>query len=478
MFFKRKKICSCGSVKKFKDCCPDADKNPPSSTIQGQACSLVDEGNALLSKSQHEKALDLYKEALSIYPDYARAHYNSGLVYGILGKLEEAATSYRKAIEIEPNDAEAHNNLAIILRKQGLQEEALTFYRKTLALNPKDAKAHNNLGVLLRELGKIEEAAASYEKAIAIWPEYTESHNNLGVIFFTQGKIEAAVSSFKQALEFDANFAQARIYMAIISWIAGMIESCEFNLSQISPNTNSINKEDVNFVVPYHQYLTKLVAYRKTNPGLYEHNDTPPKLYLLGDSHSLSSANLKIKYDNSEYLTETKIVIGCKAWHLANQEINQYKYGFEKRLESIPNGSKAILIYGEIDCRPNEGIVNHYKKYGNDLIQSITDLIYNYTKYVLEKTVVKNIFPIFCNVPARIYDYSLSIDNNDLELHQEILDIFNRVLKERVNSLKIPLIDVYSITKEESAKTHRKYHIDRNHLQPYVLKDLLEKKII
>ena len=66
---------------------------------------------------QLDSAVQNYEKALSIKPDYAKAHYNLGGALQELDKLHDSAKSYENAIALEPENAQAHNNLAIVLRE-------------------------------------------------------------------------------------------------------------------------------------------------------------------------------------------------------------------------------------------------------------------------------------------------------------------------------------------------------------------------
>ena len=56
---------------------------------------------------QFDAAIDSYKQALKIKPDYAEAYYNMGNVLKDQGDLEAAIDSYKQAININPDYAEA-----------------------------------------------------------------------------------------------------------------------------------------------------------------------------------------------------------------------------------------------------------------------------------------------------------------------------------------------------------------------------------
>ena len=63
-------------------------------------------------------------------------HYVLGNALKGLGKKEEAIESYRKAIKIDPNYVDAYNNLGNALDGIGKKEEAIESYRKAIKIDP------------------------------------------------------------------------------------------------------------------------------------------------------------------------------------------------------------------------------------------------------------------------------------------------------------------------------------------------------
>ena len=62
-------------------------------------------GNVLKDQGKLEEAIEAYKKALSLKPDYADAYNNMGNALKDQGKLEEAIEAYKKALSIKPDYA-------------------------------------------------------------------------------------------------------------------------------------------------------------------------------------------------------------------------------------------------------------------------------------------------------------------------------------------------------------------------------------
>src|SRR5207247_626232 len=91
------------------------------------------------------------------------------------GDLDRAIELYRQAVAIKPDFAEVHNNLGNALRLPGRLEEAVASYRRALTLKPDFAEAQGNLGNALRKLGRLDEAVECYRRAIDAKPGFAQA---------------------------------------------------------------------------------------------------------------------------------------------------------------------------------------------------------------------------------------------------------------------------------------------------------------
>jgi tetratricopeptide (TPR) repeat protein len=54
-------------------------------------------GVAYNELGKYQKAINAYKEAIKIKPDYHEAYYNMGVAYNGLGKYQKAIDAYKEA---------------------------------------------------------------------------------------------------------------------------------------------------------------------------------------------------------------------------------------------------------------------------------------------------------------------------------------------------------------------------------------------
>ena len=125
-----------------------------------------------------------------------------------LGKLEEAIDAFKKAVSIKPDYVEAHYNMGNALQEQGKLEEAIEAYKKALSKKPDYTKAFFNMGNALQEQGKLEQATVAYKKATLINPNYAEAYNNMGAAFKKQEKLAESLEHIN-AIFIKPNFDEA-----------------------------------------------------------------------------------------------------------------------------------------------------------------------------------------------------------------------------------------------------------------------------
>jgi tetratricopeptide (TPR) repeat protein/uncharacterized RDD family membrane protein YckC len=157
---------------------------------------------------RYQDAIESSKQAIRIKPDYAEAHYNLGYCYGSLGRWQDAIESFKQAIRIKPDYAEAHCYLGVAYGKLGHWQEAMEPYKQAIRIKPDYAEAHYNLGYCYDELGRYQDAIESYKQAIRIKPD-AEAHFNLGITYDKLGRYQDAIESYKQAIRIKPDCAEA-----------------------------------------------------------------------------------------------------------------------------------------------------------------------------------------------------------------------------------------------------------------------------
>jgi tetratricopeptide (TPR) repeat protein len=112
----------------------------------------------------------LWGHALQIGEQNYVAHFSMGLALRQEGKLDEAIEHYKRAVELDPNYPEAEHNLGAALAMQKKYPEAIVHFQKALSINPARPNTWSNLAKAYAEQGDFEHARAAAQKAAGPWP--------------------------------------------------------------------------------------------------------------------------------------------------------------------------------------------------------------------------------------------------------------------------------------------------------------------
>lgn len=156
----------------------------------------------------YKEAIESFKQAVRIKPDYAKAYLNLGIAYAENGQHEEAIISYKNAIRIKPDYTEAHCNLGVTYARQGRRQEAIDAYKQAIRIEPDLAEAHYNLGVNYGKLGRNQDEIVAYQQAIRIKSDFAKAHYNLGVVYLQEvGNKGSALEEYKLLKTLDTELA-------------------------------------------------------------------------------------------------------------------------------------------------------------------------------------------------------------------------------------------------------------------------------
>lgn len=117
-----------------------------------------------------EEAIDAYRRALEIDPEFADAHCNLGALHYHGGRLEEARACFERALAGEPGHVEASLNLAELFEEQGRNEAALRHYRVALRSDPLRPEVHLGLALLYDRIGLHRRARQHWRRYLGLAP--------------------------------------------------------------------------------------------------------------------------------------------------------------------------------------------------------------------------------------------------------------------------------------------------------------------
>jgi tetratricopeptide (TPR) repeat protein len=172
-----------------------------------------------------QKAVALFRQALSLNPNYREAQVNLAITLADMGAYEQAAQEIGTLEQREATDqtrlspgvlgklANAHVDLGRKYHALGLYGQAIVEFDKALELCPAFPDIHNRRALSCRELGDYAGAQASLLRALELNPNYVDACVNLGLLQQKMGNPTEAAQTWARALQLNPKHPLARIYL-------------------------------------------------------------------------------------------------------------------------------------------------------------------------------------------------------------------------------------------------------------------------
>lgn len=119
--------------------------------------------------------------------------------------LPQAVENYRRAVELAPNWVEAHINLGVAYYQMGQLTEARAAFLSSVQLDPLNGISRYNLGCVLEEQGEIDAAIEHLERAARAMPAHPDVHFNLALAHEKRGDRAQARQHWELYLRYAPN---------------------------------------------------------------------------------------------------------------------------------------------------------------------------------------------------------------------------------------------------------------------------------
>lgn len=123
-------------------------------------------------KEKHKEAIEHYKKAIALDPEFAFAYDNLGLSYRKLEDFDNAIIAYQKSLEIDPNGSMPLLNIAVAYQYKKEYYKAIEAYKKLSELDSKNPEIYYGIGnVYAFSLNDYENGLDNLCKAYNIYSE-------------------------------------------------------------------------------------------------------------------------------------------------------------------------------------------------------------------------------------------------------------------------------------------------------------------
>ena len=175
---------------------------------ESRAAGLVDEADKMAADKKWPEAIDAYKLAIRLDPNYAPAYGGLGDAYLNSGNSEQALVAYKEQVRLAPNDAQAQYDLGYFYNFMGRHGEAFAPLVKATSIDPTFAEAFYGIGYAYLRGADFEKSIPFLKSAIRLKPDYGEAYYGLGQAYARMGKADLANEQLKRLNTVDPKLAR------------------------------------------------------------------------------------------------------------------------------------------------------------------------------------------------------------------------------------------------------------------------------
>lgn len=178
-------------------------------------------GNVALAEDKLGKAAQIFRQAIEVSPNYARAFTGLGFTLERLNRPEEALTAFHTALEVDPDESAAFAGLGDIAHSRGQSDRATELYEQAFMLRPNDERIMLRLGRMYAKRADSSPAIPILEKlsrkprGTASQKTVTHANRLLGDLYTDRRQYDSAVMAYQKSLDSDGGEVRA---LAGLGW--------------------------------------------------------------------------------------------------------------------------------------------------------------------------------------------------------------------------------------------------------------------
>ena len=184
--------------------------------VSPKATQIYDEATKRLQAGEYNEASELLKRAISLQPDYVKAHNDLGAVYLKLNQLDKAEQTLRQAIRLNDKWYLPQLNLGVVLNRQRKHLEAAKLLTELANRHPDQPAIHPPLIEALIETRQWPKAEEELQRALTVkGSDIVDLKIKLGIVTLRQSKLPAAVAAFREATSAEPDNALAQFNLGV-----------------------------------------------------------------------------------------------------------------------------------------------------------------------------------------------------------------------------------------------------------------------
>ena len=264
---------------------------------EGQVQSL-----AALKKS--EEAMAAATKARSSFPKEEHTALVVARAQELLDRMTDAETSYKAATQLDPNDLEAALGLARLYLRQRRPAEARQALAGVTEKQSQNARLRLGLGDLALATGELGTAQTEFERATSLAPDLPEAWIGRARLELERRSWNEAKGHAEKALSLDPDVVDGRLIHGLALWKLGQLEPAAKQLEAARSAGPNSRLEVALGAVHYEQgdldgAASLLGAVLKAEPGNPEANFWMARVHAKRNDYSLAQDSIRAAIDRA-----------------------------------------------------------------------------------------------------------------------------------------------------------------------------------
>jgi tetratricopeptide (TPR) repeat protein/SAM-dependent methyltransferase len=151
----------------------------------------MNDGAALINGGQAAEAVELFRQASTLQPEYPDAPLMEGVAHFLLGDPARAEPLLERALALAPKRADILQNVGLVRAALGRHDGALAAYNEALESEPRNPELHELLAQAHLRAGRVADAVVILSDLLLIDPDNRGARHNLALML-----IEAPYTSW------------------------------------------------------------------------------------------------------------------------------------------------------------------------------------------------------------------------------------------------------------------------------------------
>jgi tetratricopeptide (TPR) repeat protein len=189
-----------------------------------EAAHAYIEAQRFADAARDNEAIEAYKNAVALDPNFGRAYSGLGISYMRLGRIEEARAAWNKALSLvdRMTERERYRTLGVYAQQiANNHQQAIEHNLALVTRYPGDAVGFNNLGVAYFNTLDFPRALAAGRQALALNPRRVRYRANEALYAMYAGDFDGARKAATQAFTEDGTYFKAYLPIAMAALDAG-----------------------------------------------------------------------------------------------------------------------------------------------------------------------------------------------------------------------------------------------------------------